>query len=796
MALRGDDEIDDLLAMMGSGPTTTSTSMKPPTSSSKDKTKKRKKKGRDKTKERRKKPKCKNDERNSFADTRLSQNCFKWPCSKNNQRWLFLGPGLLHNCERYVAGSEEENGCYGSSACQSCGKSAANHELCLSSSWEEGLHDSVAACYPPCIISIAKIIVASRNARCLIGEYYATSKNNRREGEMPHMKMHELSKNVLLPPLNSTQTFSDMISNDLDSFVGSILGSLRRMQEDYKKVSTVSISANDVQQLQDKVSALINDVQGYKEAMDTACSPTKAARNSAAINLVEKRLVAMASCDAVYYRCYYAAVVSYNSGNTGDSSDVAAMIPHPPTYFSCPGLAWDVHGAGVESFRVFLGETSNNKLDDLAAPLDDSTRHVLLESWGLNGRLSSTTTCAKDAVGNPLLTLWQSRFLETIRHVWATRYSAVKSPLALREAFNSINETNGAQVLHNNGQEALLKMHETEAVSPAVAQWRDSVRDYPANFYAYAAPTTEALQAISNCLGSSGIGQILEAGAGTGYWSALLHSHLKRSGKKCEGAEKDETAPSEVPLVVPYDISPPSSTVNEEVNDRAAFSNEYHGNIPTFMDVHKANTFSQALSTSSTSANMALLLCYPPPGSDMAQRALSAHISNGGQTVLHIGEWQGLTGDATFEALLTQKFSCQEKDIIPLPLWSTDNTYLTIWKKKGSGEEEDNAQADTNSCSPALGYCSVKQCSNHARKRCRYARCLQYCSLECYGKHSSQRRAVLAMHMISSQTASGDELMKYEEDSHFLNLGNIAAFERGSSESSERPRKKSKKKRR
>mmetsp|Transcript_38394 Transcript_38394/g.80472 ORF Transcript_38394/g.80472 Transcript_38394/m.80472 type:complete len:165 (-) Transcript_38394:29-523(-) len=164
---------------------------------------------------------------------------------------------------------------------------------------------------------------------------------------------------------------------------------------------------------------------------------------------------------------------------------------------------------------------------------------------------------------------------------------------------------------------------------------------------------------------------------------------------------------------------------------------------------------------------------------------------------MYIGEWQGLTGDTTFEALLAQKFSCQKKEVIHLPMWGTDTTYLTIWNKKESDDRDTTQRiAGTNSFSPALGYCSVEQCSNPARRRCRHARSLQYCSLECYGKHSSRRRAVLALHMICSQTASGDESMMYTNDRHFMSLDNITGLAGRSVESGERSRKRRKKKRR
>jgi len=378
------------------------------------------------------------------------------------------------------------------------------------------------------------------------------------------------------------------------------------------------------------------------------------------------------------------------------------------------------------------------------------------------------------------LTLWQSRLFETIRHVWCTRYSALKSSIALQEASESENANSiRARNADNNSQEALLEIHETYTLSTEAAQWRDSIRDYPANFYAYAAPTTEALDTISNCFESSEIEEILEAGAGTGYWSALLLSCLKKNEiKRCSA-----------PAVLPYDITPPSMEMNKGDNVGAVGSNEYHGDIPTFIRVHQADSLSKVQSASAVGGT-ALLLCYPPPASNMAHQALSTHISNGGNTVIHIGEWQGLTGDNTFETLLAEQFYCQEKNVIPLPWWGTDATYLTIWTKKGSGKGCNAQDPESTSHSSALGYCSANECPNHAKRRCRYARSLQYCSSECFKKDIPHVRAALALHMMT--IVSQDEL-SFENDGHFMDLNGMCP---SYSASSERPKKKRKKKRR
>jgi hypothetical protein len=622
---------------------------------------------------------------------------------------------------------------------------------------------------------VASIVVASRNLRCVIGEYYPESSVETQKGGT------RIQNKDMLPPLNAIPCSSETIPNAVDVYLGRILSAVKKMQNDMASASKprykirqsgdVKIDSfasipivSDFSILQENISALTKSVQEYKSAV---AASSNGDNNAAAINLVESRLVAMASCDSVYYRCYYDAVSSCVSTDVAcDGSLVAAIIPHPPTYFSCPGLAWDAQNGGVESLRVYMGTCSDKAF--LTAPLDESFKQSLLKSWGLEDRLSAVKLGG--LATNPLLALWQSRFMETIRHVWCTQYSAAKSSIAL-------NEASDVKVLSNHSEDTQLILHQANALSPELSQWRDSIRDYPAHFYAYAAPTTEALKSISKCLKRSSIDQVLEAGAGTGYWSALLLRHLKGYAKDNE--EENVRTMHTSAQVVPYDVAPPSSDVNGDGSCNAAMSNEYHGHVPAFMHILEAASFEQALSsTSKSSAKTALLLCYPPPGNDMAQKALFAHMSNGGHTVIHIGEWQGLTGDKSFEALLQQNFFCRETDVVSLPLWGTDATYLTIWRRKGYSAFENGVI----SYSAAMGHCSVQDCRNHARRRCRYARLLQYCSFDCYEKHRVIRRAMLAIHMV--RTEFGDAV--YEDDRHFMALND--PFESGKMKRKKRKR--------
>mmetsp|Transcript_13845 Transcript_13845/g.28196 ORF Transcript_13845/g.28196 Transcript_13845/m.28196 type:complete len:733 (-) Transcript_13845:28-2226(-) len=727
-ALTGDDEIEMLLSQMGGGgdaaiATTTASEVTTTTKKEKERPQKRKKK----KKRKRDTSDGVTEVSTSFADTRLTQNPFEWPCShKNSQRRLVLGFGLAHDCNGYTCDNEAK--LYGSTSCLSCGKSAATHELCISSSDMKIDTDED----PISVLSIASMIVSTRNARCLMAEYYPN------ESEKHHKH--------LSPPINSLASTSKLIMNRLDTSVGKVLGKVKKMESN--RTASVLISSSDVDLLREKVSELVKTTIAYKEAIKATCSSNTNATKNAGLALIEARLAALAACDEVYYRCYYA----YFFFGSANQADLTSLVPHPPTYFTCPGLAWDAKDSGSASLGMFLGEMKHDghSSTSFAAPLDDGTRELLLKSWCLQERLTSTKALITEQ-SNPLLTLWQSRFLESLRHLWTTHYAFVKSPLALGAALN---------MKHCDDHSDPLIRHETYGLSPAAETWRGSIRDYPANFYGYAVPT---LAAVSKVLGNED--SIVEAGAGTGYLSALLASHLKKD---------------RIGTVFPYDIAPPrQANAGAEVA-----SNEYHGQVPTFIDVHQAQSFEQAQSMlTSTGANASLLLCYPPPASEMAAIALSQYIARGGQSVLHVGEWQGMTGNKTFESMLHDNFYCEEKDIIPLPIWGTDATYLTIWRMKSGNN------IGTQSFSPAIGYCSEAQCSNLARRRCRFARCLQYCSEDCFQTHAAVRRAILALHLIH---LSPSNEMDYENVNHFVPLSWVAGrhVEDGGQSRKKRKRKK------
>ena len=692
MSLRGDNEIDSLLSIMGGADKDETCSFAegyaPSKTASTEKSKKRKK-----SKKRRRDKET--SLRTSYLKSRLDLSSFHWPTSNDGRRLLSLGSGLAHECTRYTASkvNADADTNYGSAYCIKCGRSSSTHELCLSLNSQQ-TKDVENTPYMP----LATMIVAARNARCVMGEYHVAINAS-------------TSKNNFLSPANSVQSTSKLISNRLDLFLGRVLAELRQMQANWK----IGIFSDDLILLKEKVQSMIEAITDYKKTISVAESH---------INVINQRLKAISFCDMLYYRCYYSSIIFCSSNiDSGVNIDLIALIPHPPTYFSCPGLAWDILESGSKALGIFLGVSKDNNNHRFAcSQLDENMSKILLDNWGLSSKLDVRDASAEH---NPLLSLWQSRFAETVRHIWATGYCHAVScgVISGRMSSSSNNKVRTAKDINE------LPHNETIAISKSVSLWRDSIRDYPANFYAYACPTSSCLEVISNNLQSE-TQSAVEAGAGTGYWSALMNKNK--------------------PVLFPYDIAPPSHEM----------SNSYHGLIPTFTDVKLAHSFGQFNGAIQQSAST-LFLCYPPPESDMASSCLSTHMQNGGHNLIHIGEWHGLTGNAAFEKLLTENFYCEQSEL--LPLWGTDATYVTIWKRKLIGQQKSGKRL----YSPSFGFCSCQPCNNFATKRCRLARCLQYCSDACFQKHNSSRRAYLALHMVHLPL---DQDLEFSCDLHFVDL--------------------------
>ncbi|CAM9411774.1 unnamed protein product, partial [Phaeothamnion confervicola] len=410
---------------------------------------------------------------------------------------------------------------------------------------------------------------------------------------------------------------------------------------------------------------------------------------------LEARLAVVVASDAVYYRLYYLQV----TGLTAPESPW--RVPAPHEYFGLPGLACNV-AAGLSAQEAFFRSAP---LDALAVELFGGAGgfQLLAPPPSSASATGGPGNAAASEADHPLLALWQARWRETCRFFWAAEpgWARQRRPAALAA------RRRGAQHLLPE-----FACHEAPAPA-ALAAWRDSCRDFPASMYAYAAPTPAAVAAVAR-LGRG----VVEVGAGMGYWAEVL-----RRGAGIE--------------VFAVDAAPPGEALVSNALWIRSKGATYHGDAPAFGPVALGGPEAAAERPA-----FALLLCYPPPASDMAAAALRCYR---GGFVMHVGEWRGLTGDASFETALQREFSLRET--VPLPPWGTDASHLTVWERR-PGIVPPGTTAGLAAAAALANLPACATCGARARWRCRLARSLDYCGARCCVAHEPTRRAVLAFAML------------------------------------------------
>lgn len=405
------------------------------------------------------------------------------------------------------------------------------------------------------------------------------------------------------------------------------------------------------------------------------------------------------ACDAAYYRIYYLQLtrmmpVLMIENTEGVTEGV--FLPHPSDYFGLAYFTMDLPNAASVHSKVLEELKEKDVFDSL--PTD------------LKGILSYCSTRISSSEGEHALSaIYRCRWLESMSLFYETGWSS--SSQAKNQAVSSLCKP-------YDEDSTSIDRHETPA-PPVLCEWRDSCRDFMCNLYAYATLDPNTVTKLCNLLlKQPNISKVIEIGAGTGYIAKLI-SNIGIS-------------------VDAWDVNP-TAKKNEAMN-------EYHGRTPPFYHVGKSSTFPIMNAKES-----ALLLCYPPPESSMAHDTLKQYLHAGGNCLVHIGEFKGLTGDNKFEHLLLQKLICQER--IPCLTWGTDVSHITVWFRKKTTSP------------PVLLPCSNCN-SREATRVCRFSRSLVYCSHSCFDKDSAARTSSLQLRMINIDNG----ILDFSNSKHFAPL--------------------------
>lgn len=258
------------------------------------------------------------------------------------------------------------------------------------------------------------------------------------------------------------------------------------------------------------------------------------------------------------------------------------------------------------------------------------------------------------------------------------------------------------------------------------------MQDAACHLFAYAIPSEEALTRIRS------FGPIVEVGAGTGYWAALL----RQWGTIVDAYDIHATAYA-------LRLQAGSAWEGQDVfNSSTNASNEYHGDTPAFTVVKTGGPEKIKRHPGST-----LLLCYPPPHDPMAERCLKLYK---GDTLLYVGEWRGNTGTRDLEAVLLREWQLEER--LSLPAWGSEANSLMVWRRRApqgfSSASELPCRAD---------------CGKTATHRCRLCCDMAFCSQQCMERMMTEHKRHHATKLIPLDTLIWDSA-SFDKLSDLINL--------------------------
>lgn len=168
--------------------------------------------------------------------------------------------------------------------------------------------------------------------------------------------------------------------------------------------------------------------------------------------------------------------------------------------------------------------------------------------------------------------------------------------------------------------------------------------------YAYAIPSPETLDWVAEF---SADRQVIEVGAGRGYWAALL----SRSGIEIDA----------------YDIAPPANADNPSFARAPGQKDSWH----------PVNAMQSLRCMNGELANSTLFLCWPAGwGSTMASDTLASFERSGGKRLIFIGELQGgKTGDEKFFDSLAAGWNLLSEDASFVSWWNL-NDVAQCWVRR------------------------------------------------------------------------------------------------------------------
>lgn len=272
--------------------------------------------------------------------------------------------------------------------------------------------------------------------------------------------------------------------------------------------------------------------------------------------------------------------------------------------------------------------------------------------------------------------------------------------------------------------------------------WNDTARDWICHIFAYAVPNDLAINKIREIQCN-----IIEIGAGTGYWGSLIPS---------SSFEKQIYLYDSHPLQIS-----PQPEESKQAKRANSGHNEYHGKTLAFTVISKGG-FTDLKIISTQDGEYALFLCYPPPGCSMALDCLQ---NFKGDYIIYVGEWQGDTATYEFEKALVSSFSLV--NTIGLPNWFNTCYTFSLWKRKSGNSITSPFKISDNLVDLLLaGNLPLQciQCGNNSKRIRRCVLCAQvfYCSQECCTNHATIHEQVHLFHGLNFE-----ELPSFQNRTHY-----------------------------